>query len=145
MLHLSSAVSERHKQLSNAISGTRSYRTCSIFNNMGLIRNWRHQKMIGSDRITSTFPFPLSWGFFPLVCMLLVDSTLCWQQMFHSGLSAKGFNGRSKKWCLFWPPADGPHVLRTVSLRRQPVAVPIQSLPPGILCDHKTQKPKLLW
>lgn len=77
-----------------------------------------------------SFSVGKSWGFFPLVCMPLVGTTLHGQQMFHSGLSAKGFNGRSKKWCLFWPPAEGTHVLRTVSLQRQPVAVSC-SIPPS--------------
>lgn len=80
------------------------------------------------DHFHISFSSGKSWDFFPLICVPLVETTLCGQQMFHSASSAKGFNWRSKKWCLFWPLADGPHVLRTVFLWRQPVAVP-RSIP----------------
>lgn len=46
MLHLSSAVSQSHKQLRGAISGTRSYTASPIFNNMRFIRDCRHHSTL---------------------------------------------------------------------------------------------------
>lgn len=87
-----------------------------------------------------------SWGFFPLVCVPLVETILHGQQMFYSALSAKGFNGRSKKWC----PQQMDHMCSGQSpYGGSQWLSPVQSLHPGIPCDHKTQswtqKTTLLW